>query len=698
MTALDQRLLPLERFRSTVVNVRAALETQVTNWRAARQGLASTGAPYAISSRVDSVVGRLEKVSVKLRRTESAVAVTSAQVARMRAMVDEVFAMAETEGPSLVDDFGERGESPFRFALPTWQEVSGAVIESNRHAFRTGVRFLQVSVGGLVVQALAFFALWMFAWRGRRVGVPTADAAGLIFRRPIASSLLSTFALGLLLYPAVPASVALVELTLALVCASILLFDEDMPHKYLFLVGGLVLTAFLHLQVTFTQLPEARRWLYGAQGLAVVYFALRLVTGRLRVGERGWNRILSFVARLWLLFSCLGLLMWALAFEVAAAILIDGTGRLMLLSVALRLSYDVLTSFVRALLSTEVAMASRMVRLRGPVIADRVALFLRWGFVYLWLDTGLRIYTLRTPVVSTLQGVVSERFEIGSVSVTLGDGLTLALGICLAVYLSRFVRFLLDEEVLPRTHMSLGSRAAITQSAGYLVLGVGAFMALAAIGFELDRLTLLVSALGVGIGFGLQNIVQNFVAGLILIFGRPINVGDSVEVGGLFGTVSEVGFRASVVKTFQGAEVIVPNSQFVSDQVINWSLSDDNRRIEVDVGVKYGTEPERVLAILVELGKAHPDVMSEPAPEAIMVAFGASSLDFQLRCWTSKGSAWLGIRSALTVAINRRFAEEEIEIPFPQRDLNIRTLDDVVLSKLPLPVASPSASPSGEAD
>jgi small-conductance mechanosensitive channel len=192
----------------------------------------------------------------------------------------------------------------------------------------------------------------------------------------------------------------------------------------------------------------------------------------------------------------------------------------------------------------------------------------------------------------------------------------------------------------------------------------------------------LVSALGVGIGFGLQNLVQNFVAGLILIFGRPINVGDRVEVGGLMGTVTVVGFRASVVKTFQGAEVIVPNSQFVSDQVINWSLSDETRRVELDVGVKYGTDPERVIQILREAAEGHPDVMDAPAPDPLFVGFGASSLDFQLRCWTAHGSAWLNIRSDLSISINRKLAEAGIEIPFPQRDLHLRSVDEDAARRL----------------
>ncbi|MBW2281429.1 MAG: mechanosensitive ion channel, partial [Deltaproteobacteria bacterium] len=215
---------------------------------------------------------------------------------------------------------------------------------------------------------------------------------------------------------------------------------------------------------------------------------------------------------------------------------------------------------------------------------------------------------------------------------------------------------------------------AISTSAFYVMLMVGFFAAVAAAGMDLSRFAILAGALGVGIGFGLQNVVNNFVSGLILLFERPIKTGDTIEVGLLLGEVKRIGIRASTVRTWQGAEVIVPNGDLISGQVTNWTLSDHNRRIDVDVGVKYGTDPERVLQLLLDVAAAEDRILEMPAPSALFRGFGDSSLDFRLRAWTSRSEEWVRIHSDLNVAVNRALAEAGIEIPFPQRDLHLRSV------------------------
>jgi small-conductance mechanosensitive channel len=209
----------------------------------------------------------------------------------------------------------------------------------------------------------------------------------------------------------------------------------------------------------------------------------------------------------------------------------------------------------------------------------------------------------------------------------------------------------------------------------YALLILGFLAAIAAAGIDLSGFALLGGALGVGIGFGLQNVVNNFVSGLILLITRPIKTGDTIEIGELLGEVRQIGIRASTVRTWQGAEVIVPNSNLISQPVINWTLSDRNRRIEVDVGVAYGTDPERVLKLLVDVAEQEDRILERPAPSALFVQFGDSSLDFRLRAWTARADEWMGIRSDLNVAICRALGEAEIEIPFPQRDLHLRSVE-----------------------
>ena len=190
------------------------------------------------------------------------------------------------------------------------------------------------------------------------------------------------------------------------------------------------------------------------------------------------------------------------------------------------------------------------------------------------------------------------------------------------------------------------------------------------------KITLLASAIGVGIGFGLQNVVNNFVSGLILIVERPVGVGDLIEVGPLTGEVKRIGIRSSVVRTFQGAEVIVPNAELVSKEVVNWTRSDRHRRYDIDVGVAYGSEPERVMRLLVDAAGDVPEIMKSPAPLAMFKGFGDSSLDFRLLAWVQTVDVGLQAQNALRIAILRRLDEAGIEIPFPQRDVHIRSADD----------------------
>jgi small-conductance mechanosensitive channel len=180
----------------------------------------------------------------------------------------------------------------------------------------------------------------------------------------------------------------------------------------------------------------------------------------------------------------------------------------------------------------------------------------------------------------------------------------------------------------------------------------------------------------VGLGFGLQNIVNNFVSGIILLFERPIHIGDTVDVSGLVGTVRRIGARSSTVVTFQGAEVIVPNSNLISNQVINWTLSSPWRRVDIPVGVAYGTDPEQVLKLLIDTAESYPGVMLQPRPpEAFFLGFGESAMNFELRFWSARQETWFQLKSDVTVAILRALQESGIKIPFPQRDLHLRTVD-----------------------
>ncbi|MGZ8519848.1 MAG: mechanosensitive ion channel family protein, partial [Candidatus Binatia bacterium] len=205
----------------------------------------------------------------------------------------------------------------------------------------------------------------------------------------------------------------------------------------------------------------------------------------------------------------------------------------------------------------------------------------------------------------------------------------------------------------------------------YIIIALGFVAALGVLGVDFNKVGVLAGAFGVGIGFGLQSIVNNFVSGLILLFERPIHVGDTIEVGNLQGTVRRIGIRASVVHTGAGADIIVPNSQLVTDKVTNWTLSDRLRRVELPIGVNYGADPKKVIELLEEVGRAHPDVLPAPAPRALFMSYGDSSINFELRVWPRQFDLSGQVKSDLAAAVYLAVTEAGMSFPFPQREVRL---------------------------
>jgi len=211
------------------------------------------------------------------------------------------------------------------------------------------------------------------------------------------------------------------------------------------------------------------------------------------------------------------------------------------------------------------------------------------------------------------------------------------------------------------------------------VLLIGFYTAASAVGVDMTKFAILAGAFGVGMGFGLQNIINNFVSGLILLFERPVKVGDVEQMDSASGVVDRIGIRASIIRTGNGSEIIVPNGKLISDQVINWTLSNRQRSLTLSVGAAYGVDPERVIALLKRLAALHPLISARPLPSAQLVGFGADALAFELHAWTECHEQWGQIRSDLAVAVHAEFLKENISMPYAQRDLHLRSISPEVL-------------------
>lgn len=267
----------------------------------------------------------------------------------------------------------------------------------------------------------------------------------------------------------------------------------------------------------------------------------------------------------------------------------------------------------------------------------------------------------------------ATEFQIGSIRFSL-IGILTGILVFLAGYLltRRFQRWL-DDSVMSRGRVDSGVRNSIRVAVGYIGLALAAIVGVSAAGIDLSNLALVAGALSVGIGFGLQNIVSNFVSGLILLAERPFKVGDWIVAGTVSGTVKKISVRATEIETFQRQTVVLPNSDLINSAVGNWTLRNRTARVEIPVGVAYGTDPELVRSILLEIGRGHPLALKNPEPHVLFQNFGDSSLDFELRLFLSDVDHFLTIQSDIRFQITEAFAAHAIEIPFPQRDIHIKS-------------------------
>ena len=264
--------------------------------------------------------------------------------------------------------------------------------------------------------------------------------------------------------------------------------------------------------------------------------------------------------------------------------------------------------------------------------------------------------------------------KLGPTSVTLWILLYLILLVVLLFFITGKLRTWLVEQVLSRTRMEPGVRQATGSIIRYTVIAIGFIIIFQTAGIDLTTLNVLAGAIGIGVGIGLQDIVNNFISGLIILFERPVKVGDRIVVGDVEGDVMRIGSRSTTVVTNDNITIIVPNSRFITENVVNWSHNERKVRFRIPVTVAYGTDVHLVERLLVEAATENPDILESPPPGVRLMGFGENGLDFELRAWSTTLIHRRGLLvSSLNYAIYQKFTDNRIEIPFPRRDVRVIT-------------------------
>jgi potassium efflux system protein len=656
-------------------------------WEATRDAAADGGMAPALADRVDSVLRQLgaaeQAVSEPLDRL--------IHLGHRAHLVDTNIEAGEKAIAAAIaynDSRLRRIDSPPLWQVDAQGRDAGGGLEAIKMGLAIETQFVKEydAAHSRVRQIYNWFELLLLpcliwiSFRSRRIvsDDPEIQASIRVLRRPISSWLLLV-SIGLLIVePEAP--VVLHQLALLLALVPVLRLLPPKVYKVLGPWPYAATALYLLNLLSFLFLPNPliyRSYLLLITLITLVTILWLLWRSRPRPGAAprgrpaGIVRVVAWIAVFILLGSVVSNVVGnvTLAEMLTRALLVSGY-----VGLALYAGVTVLASMIRLLMARRGVSRFRSVtRHAGPLLQTLTKL-LQVAALVIWIIVVMNAFRVFRSVYDVGKSILTHPLKFGEISLTLWSVMLFFFSVYVAFWAAKTVRLVLEEEVLPKMSLPRGVANSVSSLSYYALLLAGLVAALAAAGFQMSQLAFVVGALGVGIGFGLQNVVNNFVSGLILMFERPIQPGDVVEITGTSGKVREIGMRATTLTTFEGADVVVPNGTLLSEKLINWTLRDMNRRLDVSVGVAYGTDPKKVLDLLMEVTKSTPGVAEEPQPTVLFSGFGASSLDFSVRAWTNDFADWVRVRSNLTVRIHDAIVGAGIEIPFPQQDLHLRTV------------------------
>ncbi|WP_430812912.1 MULTISPECIES: mechanosensitive ion channel family protein [unclassified Carboxylicivirga] len=471
--------------------------------------------------------------------------------------------------------------------------------------------------------------------------------------------------------PKIIADLSILILIIPLI--DILIHLSRKGRRYMAVISGLFLLRFLYY--IFPVSSSFNRYILLIIGIIEILFLVHLFRSMSLkfTANPIFNKFINFIILFHLAGAAIGVLTVITGHLRVAEIAIDLPITNTLVGVLLSISSVTLIGLMHLFIDMNFKRLFNFIQKRKEDLKTKVAVIIMVIAVLFWMNYMLQILHVDTAFYIFMDKMLSDNISIGSISFTLWKVLLFFFIIWISVLISRVIKMVLEDDVLKKARLKKGVPRMISVVARFSLITIGIIIAVSAVGMPVNQITIIFSAFGVGIGFGLQNIVNNFVSGIILLFERPVQIGDTIEVGTLIGTVKTMGIRSSNVRTFDGAEVVVPNANLISNEVINWTLSDRKRRIEIISGVAYGSDVHKVQQLLLDILDKHVEILKRPEPSVLFNNLGESSLDFRLLFWTENFDNWIIIKSEVIFMIHDTFYREGISIPFPQRDIHIRS-------------------------
>jgi len=671
-----------------ILEIESALESlskEKEIWERTRQEAEGADSP-------DSIVKRIR---ITLSEINKAIATVSSSRSTLLTLQDRVVQqdLAATSAVEQIEAAQRKGRSGLfqRDAPPLWADLREIRPGEHMEEIRTSIRrdlknlreFAVASGSQFLLDLLIFIVVIRYAFAVKRrlvnpvEGIPPIGNSGELFERPVSIAVLTTVLFARLVHGPPPIAFTTI-ISVLMIVPLVRLVPLMLPKNIRWVAWAMAgLVAISRSRLILNESPLASELLFGLESIGMIAALLWLMRPSLlreMPADTHLPPLLGTGMRATLLLLSVSILSSALGFRNFASLVGSATTSSVYAAMILYAAAGAFKAGVEASFHTRPAQNLSFVRRRRDAVLGITGRYASLVAGIYWAYLTLRWFEIFDSANALVRIILAAHLNVGAIQISLGD--------VIAFMLSRLIRFFLEEEAFPRMRLRRGVGNAISTLLHYIVLLLGFVFALSAAGMDFTRVALFAGAFSVGIGFGLQSVVNNFVSGLILLFERPIQIGDMVEVGGLFGEVRRIGARSSTVRTFDGAEVIVPNATLITDPVTNWTLSDRRRRLDLEVGVAYGTDPEVVLELLEGIATAHEAVLDSPKPEALFLEFGDSSLNFRMRVWIPRFEEGFSIRSQLTVGINAALRDAGITIPFPQRDLHVRSVESDVVRSL----------------
>ena len=659
--------------RATQLQEDRARLTQLEQvWKATHASVLEAKLPPEVLAQVERVTAAVKRTQDKAEAQQMVVLSLQTRVAEQDGRAIHTLNAIERAREAFIRRLFVRDGPPI-WSGELWSDSAQNLVSQSHQSLSRQVQALNGYVarkgGSLVLQGILFLAI-LFGLIGvrrtlQKLGGDQASHAAQVFDSPIATALVLALLASSWIYPEAPRMFLAISGAAAMI-PTILVVRKLIDRRLFPILNALVIFYFVdQLRVIAASQAVLSRLLLLAEMLGGALFVGWLLgPGQFRTapaGNRFWGAIgtACWVALGWF---ALAFLADALGYVTLSKLLGHALLQSAYMALVLYAVVRIIDGLFLSALSVPPLVRLGLVKRHRDLLRSRARSVLAWTAILFWATYVLESLSLRAPVFQDLRQVLTASWGVGSFKVSPGDIVLFGVTIWASFLVSRLLRFVLEEEVYARVKLAPGLHYSISKMVNYAVLVVGFFIAIFVLGFDLTRLTILVGAFGVGLGFGLQNIINNFVSGLILLFERPIKVGDVIQLAGAEGVVQRIGIRASVVLTPTGSEVIVPNGSLISENVTNWTYSDRLRRLDLTLAVVGPADARQVMELLLAAARAQPRVLKDPPPRTLLSSFATDSMSFELRVWIDQSEDWSQVRSDLSLGIRATMAEHKVVV------------------------------------